>query len=338
MEAKGWISGDESAKEMLGRVLSRTRPFLLLPPLHRVPLRPRNVLEIVGPSPSAKTHLLIQAALTCILPIDWNGVHYGGFDGFDIFIDLDCRFDIFRFSHLLKLRLASGSISEIDREQNNSTKERSSIAYDEELYTLCMRRFLYVRCYDSFEFLATLKSIWVVKFPHRVAFFVWTAEWGKIIICENLRSIGAFHWIDRASTCLPLRGNNRKSHSIQTVLETVVQEIRKLLLLHPMLAIATKATLFGNRAMNESKWNLRKPDTSNSQSGGITALQLPYREYMPSVWQTFVTHRILLRPSDDHLAVSDDQNHSVYISEWLLPSLSFLDKFIVKEAGVFFVA
>ena len=51
----------------------------------------------------------------------------------------------------------SGSISEIDREQNNNTKERSSIAYDEELYTLCMRRFLYVRCYDSFEFLATLK-------------------------------------------------------------------------------------------------------------------------------------------------------------------------------------
>lgn len=162
--------------------------------------------------------------------------------------------------------------------------------------------------------------------------------YGTCVHMLLIDSIGAFHWIDRASTCLPLRGNNRKSHSIQTVLETVVQEIRKLLLLHPMLAIATKATLFGNRAMNESKWNLRKPDTSNSPSGGITALQLPYREYMPSVWQTFVTHRILLRPSDDHLAVSDDQNHSVYFSEWLLPSLSFLDKFIVKEAGVFFVA
>ncbi|KAK4597179.1 hypothetical protein RGQ29_014956 [Quercus rubra] len=331
MEAKGWITGDESAKEMLGRVLSRARPFLLLPPLHRVPLRPRNVLEIVGPSPSAKTHLLIQAALTCVLPIDWNGVHYGGFDGFVIFIDLDCRFDIFRFSHLLKLRLASGSISEIDREQNNNTKERSSIAYDEELYTLCMRRFLYVRCYDSFEFLATLKTL-----HYRIQK---EKAYGTCVHMLLIDSIGAFHWIDRASTCLPLRGNNnRKSHSIQAVLETVVQEIRKLLLLHPMLAIATKATLFGNRAMNEAKWNLRKPDTSNSQSGGITALQLPYREYMPSVWQTFVTHRILLRPSDDHLAVSDDQNHSVYFSEWLMPSLSFLDKFIVKETGVFFVA
>ena len=36
---------------------------------------------------------------------------------------------------------------------------------------------------------------------------------------------------------------------------------------------------------------------------------------------------------DDHLALSDDQNHSVYFSEWLLPSLSFLDKFIVKEVS-----
>jgi hypothetical protein len=38
---------------------------------------------------------------------------------------------------------------------NNDRKRRP--AYDEELYVLCMRRFLYVRCYDSFEFLATLK-------------------------------------------------------------------------------------------------------------------------------------------------------------------------------------
>jgi DNA-repair protein XRCC2 len=39
------------------------------------------------------------------------------------------------------------------------------------------------------------------------------------------------------------------------VLEIVVQEIRKLQLLHPMLAIATKATLLGDRySMNEAKW------------------------------------------------------------------------------------
>ncbi|GMY17968.1 DNA repair protein XRCC2 homolog isoform X2 [Fagus crenata] len=310
---KGWIDGDESASEMLNRLLT-ARPFLLLPPLHRVPLRVRNVVELVGPSPSAKTHILIQAAVNCVLPKEWNGVHYGGLDGLVMFLDLDCRFDILRFSHILKHRLIT---------------QPTGNAYDEELYTLCMRRFLYIRCYDTYEFLATLKTL-----HYRIQK---EKAHGTCVHMLMIDSIGAFHWIDRASTSVPLRGDNRKSHSIQTVLEIVVQEIRKLQLLHPMLAIATKATLLGDRySMNEAKWNLRKPDTS--RSGGITAQQLPYREYMPSVWQTFVTHRILLRASDDNLAVSNDQNHSLYFSEWLLPSLSFLDKFIVKEAGVFIVA
>jgi hypothetical protein len=31
------------------------------------------------------------------------------------------------------------------------------------------------------------KGIWGVKAPRRVAFFVWTAAWGKILTCDNLR-------------------------------------------------------------------------------------------------------------------------------------------------------
>ena len=58
-QVEGWIEEEESAKEMLERVL-RTRPFLLVPPLHRIPLRLGNVVEVVGPSPSAKTQILIQ--------------------------------------------------------------------------------------------------------------------------------------------------------------------------------------------------------------------------------------------------------------------------------------
>ncbi|XP_059448041.1 DNA repair protein XRCC2 homolog isoform X2 [Corylus avellana] len=331
---KGWIDGDESAKEMLARVLT-ARPFLLLPPLHRVPLRVGNVVELVGPSPSSKTHVLIQAAVSCVLPKEWNGVHYGGSDHLVVFLDLDCRFDILRFSEMLKHRIIGESIGsmKIDSEKmdfdlwNNDKKRRP--AYDEELYVLCMRRFLYARCYDSFEFLATLKTLHYRIQKEEEAH-------GTSVHMLMIDSIGAFHWIDRASTFMPVGGNNRKSHSLQTVSETVVQEIRKLLVLHPMLVIATKATILGDiYAMNDAKWNLRKPDTSNCRSGRITSQQLPYREYMPSIWQTFVTHRILLRASDDHLPVSNDQNHSLYFSEWLLPSLSFIDKFIVKEVFCF---
>ena len=38
----------------------------------------------------------------------------------------------------------------------NSEKEPHN-DYDKELVAVCMRRFLYTRCYDSFQFLATLK-------------------------------------------------------------------------------------------------------------------------------------------------------------------------------------
>ena len=39
----------------------------------------------------------------------------------------------------------------------SNSKEGPCIEYDKELFDACMRRFLYVRCYDSSEFLATLK-------------------------------------------------------------------------------------------------------------------------------------------------------------------------------------
>lgn len=103
-EVERWIMGDENGSEMLKRVCS-VRPFILPPPLHRVPLRVGNVLELVGPSPSAKTQILIQTAITCILPKHWNGIHYGGFDHLVLFIDLDSRFDIMRFSQLLIHRI-----------------------------------------------------------------------------------------------------------------------------------------------------------------------------------------------------------------------------------------
>lgn len=60
--ARKWIEADETAKQFLARVFSE-RPFLPLPPpLHRIPLRPGNVVEIVGPSPSSKTRILMQAS------------------------------------------------------------------------------------------------------------------------------------------------------------------------------------------------------------------------------------------------------------------------------------
>nr|GMD77644.1 DNA repair protein XRCC2 homolog isoform X1 [Ipomoea batatas]GMD81832.1 DNA repair protein XRCC2 homolog isoform X1 [Ipomoea batatas] len=65
-------------------------------------------------------------------------------------------------------------------------------------------------------------------------------------------SIGAFHWMDRAYAFMPQGSSNRKSLSLQSVSETVVQEIRKILLVHPMLVLSTKAVSLEDKyASNE---------------------------------------------------------------------------------------
>ncbi|KAJ4710344.1 DNA repair protein XRCC2-like [Melia azedarach] len=340
MTAKGWIDGDETAGDMLSRLLTEQLPFLLLPPLHRLPLRVGNVVELVGPSASAKTQILMQAAISCILPKEWKDVHYGGLGRLVMFIDLDCRFDVLRFSQMLKHRImeANGLSNEVQWDEKvgdlkkSRSKRKPSISCDEELFALCMRRFLYVRCYDSFEFLATLKTLHCrlqqESEAHGIRFYFLMID-----------SIGAFHWVDRACRPLPVRFNNRKSLSLRCLSETVVQEIRNLLLVHPMVVIASKAIITVDKnSANEVKWKFGKwfaPDTSYSDNIKSNTEHFKYHEYMPSVWQTFVTHRIVVQPTGEHC---EDQELSVYLSQWLLPPLKFVDKFAVGDAGVIIVS
>lgn len=122
--------------------------------------------------------------------------------------------------------------------------------------------------------------------------------------------------------------------------EAVVRDIKKLLQVHPMLVIATKSVIYGDiysTASNEVKRNYIKDNWEERCSRDVTRSHqhFQYREYMPSVWQSFVTHRILVRSSDDHPVTSNCQNSSSYLLEWLLPRLSFPEKIIVKDAGIF---
>ncbi|XP_050234472.1 DNA repair protein XRCC2 homolog isoform X3 [Mercurialis annua] len=253
-----WLNGDESGKEMLIRVF-RERPYLHLPPpFHKLPLRVGNVIELFGSSPSAKTHILMHSAISCILPL-----RYGGLALLLLFIDLDCRFDVLRFSHLLRFRIAQMNHDEADEEM---------------LLGECMRRFLYIRCYDSLQFLATLKTIHYQLQRESEA-------QGITVSCMMIDSIGAFHWNDRASTSFH-HGDSR---------------------------------------------NLKGPSVSSVPTN---MKQFVHREYMPSVWQSFVTLRIVVQAKDDH---NHTERNRIYSSEWLLPSQSFVDNFIVAEAGLIFV-
>ncbi|XP_022863713.1 DNA repair protein XRCC2 homolog isoform X3 [Olea europaea var. sylvestris] len=302
-----WLKPDETAKELLVRVLTE-RPLLLLPPpLHRLPFRVGNVVEIVGPSPSAKTLILIQVNKSK----EWNGVEYGGLGRAVMFVDLDCRFDVLRFSQLLKRRLIGSRANVLGNEHDDF----------HELLTVCMRRFLYIRCYNSLEFLVILKTMHCRLQKEKE-----TQAGGVYLLMID--SIGAFYWMDRA--LLSSSGsNNRKSLSLQCVVETMVQEIQRLLLVHPMLVLASKSASFGDKQSTTEV--IRNPGKGSSvmamdfRSGPQNLL---HREYMPSVWQSFVTHRIQVRPSDYSCKY---QNNATYLTEWLLPSLKFSDKFIIND-------
>ncbi|XP_010461935.1 PREDICTED: DNA repair protein XRCC2 homolog isoform X3 [Camelina sativa] len=295
--ARDWIRGDETAKQMLSRVL-KDRAFLLLPPLHRVPLRAGNVVEVTGASPSAKTQILIQAAITCILPKTWNGIHYGGLGKLVLFLDLDCRFDVLRLSQMLKHRLLQANrigngtwwqLEESNVRDCRSAHEKSKTSFDEELYVSCMKRFLYVRCYDSLELLSCLKTL-----DYRIR---QQESCGSQVGVLMIDSIGAFHWTDRLSSLLALETHNRKSLSLTNVVETIVQEMKKLLQVHSLVVIATKATIYEEKYPTNE--NNRKFSLNDDLSGNVAskAQQIPFREFMPSSWQAFVTHKLIIRQS-----------------------------------------
>ncbi|KAL8265059.1 hypothetical protein R6Q59_023189 [Mikania micrantha] len=308
--AKAWISGDENAKQMLSRVL-KERPLLHLPnPLHRVPLGVNNILEIMGPSPSAKTEILLQLAVNCILPKNQHGVQYGGLEHTVLFLDLDCRLDIYRLSQSLKLKITEANRLHKTKDFQNcvdgsNQSSCNQLEHDEiDVFTESMRRFLYTRCYDSFEFLSVLK----------VLNYKLTGNGFHVLMIDN---IGAFHSIDRGFSSLPQGIESRKNIGLQSVFETVVQEIKKLLDRHSMIVLATKTVT-----------NQVKRSYSSRVSGG---LKNTYREYMPLTWQSFVTHRVLVRPSDDKKQCED---RVCYSAEWLLPAFSISDEFIVCDAGI----
>lgn len=226
-----------------------------------------------------------------------------------MFVDLDCRFDVSSLSKALEQRILAvkGLCCGMKRQE-----------LDRELFMACMRRFLYNRCYSSLEFLATLKTV-----HHRLQKAKETQAGGVYVLMID--SIGAFYWMDRA---LPsLSSSYSRKLSLQSITESVVQEIQRLMLVHPMLVLATKSALLSNmQSKTEVLRDLGKGPTERATK--LSGPQSPsHREYMPSVWKSLVTHRILLR------ATVEDNGNPTFSSEWLLPALALSDKFMINNDG-----
>lgn len=200
-----------------------------------------------------------------------------------------------------------------------------------------MKRFLYVRCYNSSELIAALKSLnSQSEATNKVL--------GTGIYFLMLDSIGAFYWIDRAPQ--PTAESKGKTISFQSITENVVQEIRKFLQLQPVLVLVTKGPIYGegittsNDFQRGSSKYMLEDSTASRYSKREEERNGSCREYMPSAWQTLVTHRIKLQDLAPEAMFSSEQDNevlSVHTSEWAHLSLNTKEKFCIKDDGVGFM-
>nr|AGT17127.1 hypothetical protein SHCRBa_170_F15_F_60 [Saccharum hybrid cultivar R570] len=265
-DARAWLAVNETAVAFLSRSLSSRPPITLPPPLHRAPLRPGNVVEIAGPSNSGKSHLLLMAAVQCILPKEWEGIYFGGLGRAVMYLDLDCRFDVLRLVQILRNRIAKGCRSAHLRNgdpENDGTKDEFQCSLENTLFSDCMQRFLYARCCNSLEFIAALKTV-----QSQSRREVSGAGIYFVMIDRNLQHMGVED---------PAFGKG-KGRTLQSITESVVHELRKLLQLQPALVLVTKAPIYGEGTTTANDFN-RNETVSHVQTSPMRAFQPDQRVY-----------------------------------------------------------
>lgn len=335
MNVKEWLAVDESAKSLLARTLARRIPPLTsVPPLHRVALHAGHVLEIVGPSGSAKSELLLQAAVACILPRQLDGISYGGSEGVVMMLDLDCRFDMLRLISALQLRINEARA--LQQGPSNDMVRYSNEGDD--VFTGCLKRFFYIRCYSSFDFLAALKTLHAKL--RRLG------ENGTHPHLLMIDSINAFYWIDRAvSSSTPAGlGAGRTALSLQVVSEAIVQELNQVFQTHPLLILATKSLIqnwtLGDRKYTDGSKGIPPGDTEPKLGRSYDEMpskegRAVLRDFMPAVWQGFVTHRVILQgPFQPGAHDVSKEDLPFFTAEWESPCLKQVDKFIIQDRGI----
>ncbi|KAK9798525.1 hypothetical protein WJX73_007742 [Symbiochloris irregularis] len=195
-ELRAFLQPDETALELLSRTVSepiQTGTWFL------GALRIAQVLELTGQSGSAKTEVLIQIAVNCVLPEEAEGraEHV-------VLLDLDAKFDALRLIQTLSARI-QGAEKDLDR--------------DAELRA-ALRRFHLVQCRSSFELLAALETL-----PALIERLQGDGTL-QLVLLDNM---AAHYWVDKARHATPGQRPTCAAMTLHAVHAAIAGKLQQLL-------------------------------------------------------------------------------------------------------------
>lgn len=174
------------AKELLGD-LGLPLFSQLTPVTHSdAVLRPGDVIEFCGAEGTAKSELLLNIAVRCVLPKTWKGKRLGGKETEVVFISTDFKFDLFRLSQILEGHLHEA----LETQPLDQTTPQASPSKDEykEVISLSLARVHVLYCNSSTELTVTLQSLKTFFHNHPGV---------CVLMVDN---VAAYYWTDRART------------------------------------------------------------------------------------------------------------------------------------------
>eukprot|EP00850_Spirogloea_muscicola_P022658 SM000305S11816 [mRNA] locus=s305:95559:97960:- [translate_table: standard] len=308
-----FVLPDDTARAFLERChmapLRTSVPFLDMVRLRRG----HSIVEISGASGSAKTEVLVQVAATCLLPKQVDG----GNEGAVLYFDLDFKFDILRLVNILKARIREArgaqAVEALQQVRNEAYKSE-----EHKLLEACLSRFYVAQPRSTFAFLIALKSL-----RPKLEDIVSSHGKGSIQLLA-IDSIGAFHWLDRGARATTMPGTPKSTVLSSTVAsQAIVMHLRQHLRTYRMLVLASKCTIFTGSGYSHKQAS--RASTNSSYNG----------EYLPAVWQQFVTDRVHLQgPRPD---IGPEAQH-VFTAEWLSPAHHVGQMFVLEEVPGEFVS
>ena len=181
-------------------------------------LKPGDAVEFQGDEGCAKSELLLNIAVNCVLPKSWNGVQLPEGRNVDVvYVSTDFKLDVLRLVDLLESRIG-GALS------------KHGFQCDEELIHQCLSRVHVLYCKTSVEVVTALQSL--KTYLHC----------NPNVCVLMLDNIATFYWIDKLQYA--------SSNSMES---RVAQGVEELMAEYHLVMFITKPQLFSSSAFGMSK-------------------------------------------------------------------------------------